>query len=57
MEPFGQMLELLGVFKKIWAEFWGPRMEEILRNSLLALMEERLTLELTRLRGHSNALG
>lgn len=44
VEPFGQMLELLGVFKKIWAEFWGPRMEEILRNSLLALMEERLTL-------------
>lgn len=44
MEPFGQMLELLGVFKKIWAEFWGPRMEEILRNSLLALMEEKLTL-------------
>jgi hypothetical protein len=43
-ESFGQMLELLGVFKKIWAEFWGPRMEEILRNSLLALMEERLTL-------------
>jgi len=44
VEPFGHMLELLGVFKKIWAEFWGPRMEEILRNSLLALMEERLTL-------------
>jgi hypothetical protein len=44
MEPFGQMLELLGVFKKIWAEFWGPRMEEILRNSLLTLMEGRLTL-------------
>jgi hypothetical protein len=44
VEPFGQMLELLGVFKRIWAEFWGPRMEEILRNSLLALMEERLTL-------------
>jgi hypothetical protein len=44
VEPFGQMLELLGVFKRIWAEFWGPRMEEILRNSLLALMEEKLTL-------------
>jgi hypothetical protein len=44
VEPFGQMLELLGVFKKIWAEFWGPRMEEILRNTLLALMEESLTL-------------
>src|SRR3989442_2819325 len=30
---------LISVFKKIWAEFWGPRMEYILRNTLLALLE------------------
>src|SRR3989475_8368174 len=30
---------LISVFKKIWAEFWGPRMEYILRNALLALLE------------------
>jgi len=31
---------ILEVFKKIWAEFWGPRMEHILRNALLALLEQ-----------------
>jgi hypothetical protein len=30
---------LISVFKKIWADFWGPRMEYILRNALLALLE------------------
>ncbi|MCI0418851.1 MAG: type IV secretion system DNA-binding domain-containing protein, partial [Acidobacteria bacterium] len=30
---------LISVFKKIWAEFWGPRLEYILRNSLLALLD------------------
>jgi TraM recognition site of TraD and TraG len=30
---------LISVFKKIWAEFWGPRMEYVLRNTLLALMD------------------
>lgn len=43
-QQFGQALELIGVFKRIWAEFWGPRMEEILRNALLALQEAKLTL-------------
>lgn len=31
---------LLDAFKKIWADSWGPRMEHILRNALLALMEQ-----------------
>ncbi len=31
---------LLEVFKKIWAESWGPRMEHILRNALLALFAQ-----------------
>ncbi len=30
---------LISVFKKIWSEFWGPRMEHILRHSILALLE------------------
>lgn len=30
---------LIGVFKKIWADTWGPRLEYILRNSILALLE------------------
>jgi hypothetical protein len=30
---------LLEVFKKIWNDSWGPRMEYILRNALLALLD------------------
>jgi hypothetical protein len=30
---------LLSVFKKIWSEFWGPRLEHILRHSVLTLLE------------------
>jgi len=30
---------LISVFKKIWHEFWGPRMEHILRHAILALLE------------------
>jgi hypothetical protein len=32
--------DLVDVFKKIWAEFWGPRLEHILRNALLALLDQ-----------------
>lgn len=32
--------DLIDVFRKIWAEFWGPRLEHILRNALLALLEQ-----------------
>jgi hypothetical protein len=31
---------MLEVFKKIWADSWGPRLEHILRNALLALMDQ-----------------
>lgn len=31
---------LLEVFKKVWPAFWGPRSEHILRNALLALLEQ-----------------
>lgn len=30
---------LIGVFKKLWADSWGPRLEYILRNSILALID------------------
>ena len=30
---------LIGVFKKIWADSWGPRLEYILRNAILTLLE------------------
>ena len=31
---------MLEVFKKIWHDFWGPRTEHILRNALLALLDQ-----------------
>ena len=30
---------LISVFKKIWSDFWGPRLEHILRNSILTLLD------------------
>lgn len=30
---------LVGVFKKIWADSWGPRLEYLLRNTILALLD------------------
>lgn len=30
---------LIGVFKKLWADSWGPRLEYILRNTILALID------------------
>lgn len=30
---------LISVFQKIWADFWGPRTEHLLRNAILALLE------------------
>jgi hypothetical protein len=31
---------LLDAFKKLWSDSWGPRLEHILRNSLLALLDQ-----------------
>jgi hypothetical protein len=31
---------LVDVFKKIWADSWGPRMEHVLRNALLTLFDQ-----------------
>ncbi len=30
---------LISVFRKIWPDFWGPRLEHILRHSILTLLE------------------
>jgi len=30
---------LIAVFRKVWPDFWGPRLEHILRHSLLTLLE------------------
>jgi hypothetical protein len=30
---------MISVLKKVWADFWGPRLEHILRHSLLTLLE------------------
>jgi len=30
---------LISIFRKIWPEFWGPRLEHILRHSILTLLE------------------
>ncbi|MHB8173179.1 MAG: type IV secretory system conjugative DNA transfer family protein [Nitrospirota bacterium] len=30
---------MISVFKKIWPEFWGPRLEHILRHAILTLLE------------------
>ena len=37
---------VMSVFKRIWADFWGPRLEHIFRNSILGLLEypEKTTL-------------
>jgi hypothetical protein len=39
-----QASELVSSFRKIWPDAWGPRMEEVLRNSLIALGEAEFTL-------------
>lgn len=36
--------ELVGIFRRFWASSWGPRMEEILRNTLVTLALAGLTL-------------
>jgi len=33
----------LEVFRKIWADSWGPRLEHVLRNALWALMDQPIT--------------
>ena len=42
---FPAMLELVEIFRRFWGDgYWGPRMDEVLRNSLVTLAENNLTL-------------
>ena len=42
---------LIGVFQKLWADSWGPRLEYILRNAILAVLDypESTLLAVTRM--------
>lgn len=39
-----QARQLVSAFKKIWPDNWGPRLDEIFRNTLIALIESGQTL-------------
>jgi excisionase family DNA binding protein len=39
-----QVGELISAFKKIWSDSWGVRMEDLMRNSLIALGESEFSL-------------
>ncbi len=42
---FSLAVELIKIFKKIWqGSYWGPRMEDLFRCTLITLSENRLTL-------------
>jgi energy-coupling factor transporter ATP-binding protein EcfA2 len=44
-QTYAQVLEFMGIFRKLWADaYWGPRMEELLRNALITLSLNKLTL-------------
>jgi excisionase family DNA binding protein len=50
-----QANELISAFRKIWSDSWGVRMEDLMRNSLIALAEAGLTLtELPQFLTHRN---
>lgn len=43
--PYGQVSEMISIFKKIWKDVsWGARMDELLRATLYTLAENGLTL-------------
>ena len=44
ISPAQKAGELISALKKIWASSWGTRMEDLLRNSLIALAEAGLAL-------------
>ncbi len=39
-KQYQKALSVMKVFKKMWEDFWGPRLADILRNSLLLLIEK-----------------
>jgi hypothetical protein len=56
-DPYATAFDLIEIFKKFWGNtsYWGARMEELLRNTLIALCENNLTiLELRPFLTHKN---
>ena len=47
---------LIGVFQKLWADSWGPRLEYILRNAILAVLDypDSTLLAITRMLSDKN---
>lgn len=43
-DPYPYVLQICEVFKKLWKSSWGARMEDIMRNCMLALHSHDLTL-------------
>jgi len=44
------IVELISIFRQLWASYWGPRMEELLKHTFLTLSMSNLTiLEANRL--------
>jgi len=43
-DPYPYVLELISILEKLWETSWGARMEDILRNTFLALAEKNLTM-------------
>jgi len=41
---YPQILTLLDLFRRSWSDFWGPRVEEVMRACLVTLSEQKLTL-------------
>ena len=42
--PASISAELVEAFKKIWKDSWGARMEDLMRNTFIALIESERTL-------------
>jgi hypothetical protein len=44
VNPYTQALEFMGILKKLWAGYWGPRMEEVMFNTMVTLSIHGYTL-------------
>ena len=45
VNPYSQALEFMGILKKLWSDaYWGPRMEELMRNTMVTLSLHGYTL-------------
>jgi hypothetical protein len=44
LNPYTQALEFMGILRKLWSGYWGPRMEELMRNTMVTLSIHGYTL-------------